>query len=128
MEGEMLSKTLKSFVEPIVKFCCSQFPKKCNLCGKEYVDFKSFLEQTTPAGSVTNGVKYHSQKGDIFGILSWVSCKCGATMTISCTDSEKEMHRMFKEAILNEAKEQNTTPKNVLNEIRQEIRKTIISE
>jgi hypothetical protein len=128
MEDEMLSKTSKSFVEPIIKFCSSQFPKKCNLCGKEYVDFKSFLEQTTPVGSVTCGEKYHSQNEDIFGILSWVNCKCGSTMTISCTDSEKEMHRIFKEAVLNEAKEQNTTPKNVLNEIRQEIRKTIISE
>ena len=119
----MLSETLKSFIEPIVRFCSFQFPKKCNCCGKEYVDFRSFLERTTPIGSVTGGEKDYPP----IGILSWVNCNCATTITISCTDSEEEMHQMFKEAVINEAKEQNTTPENVLNEIRQEIRKTIVS-
>ncbi len=34
---------------------------------------------------------------------------------------------MFKEAVLSEAKEQIVTPEKILNEIRQEIRKTIVS-
>jgi hypothetical protein len=126
VEDEMLSGKIKSFIKPIIDFCSLQFPKKCNCCEKEYVDFKSFLEQTITVGSITGGEEYQSPVYDIFGILSWVNCECGSTMTISCTDSEKEMHQVFKEAVINEAKEQNTTPENVLNEIRQEIRKAIV--
>ncbi len=123
----MLSEKLRFFIKPIIDFCSLQFPQKCNCCGKKYVDFKSFLEQTTPVGSVTGGEICHSRNEDIFGILSWVNCQCGSSRTISCTDSEKEMHQMFKEAVLSEAKEQIVTPEKILNEIRQEIRKTIVS-
>lgn len=123
----MTSEKLKPFIQQIIDFCSLQFPKKCSCCEKEYVDFKSFLEQTSPIGSITGGTKSQSSTHDIFGILSWVNCECGSTMTISCTDSEKKMHQMLKETVINTAKEQNTTPENVLNEIRQEIRKTVVS-
>ena len=39
----MLSKISKSFIEPIVTYCSSQFPLKCNLCGKEYADFLQLM-------------------------------------------------------------------------------------
>ncbi len=123
----MLSEKLKSFINPIIDFCSLEFPKKCSCCETEYVDFKHFIEQTTPIGSVTGGTPDGSVKRDIFGILSWVNCACGSTMIISCMDVQKGMYQIFKEVVINEAQTQNTTPETILNEIRQEIRQKIVS-
>ena len=120
-ESFMISKKLQNFIDPIIHHCESQFPKKCPCCQKVFLTFKEFVSSTKTIGVAPTDCGIPENENP-FGILSFVNCVCGSTITIRCEDKTGEMHKLFTEAVTSEAKEFNLPEATVLEELRSLIR------
>lgn len=111
-----LSENAKKFVEPIIKTCEAQFPKKCANCGREYSSFKEFVRLTKVKGSP----QYSSEINDPFGLISYADCQCGSTLVLKCAD--ERMHELFMKMIDSESAKTGCLKKEILMSIRDEVR------
>ena len=116
-----LPENLEKFIEPIIAMCSSQFPHKCGNCGKEFNDFRHFVELTRPVGAPQSS----PQTDDPFGLISYVNCECGSTVLLQCADAEA--HDQFKAVLEEEAKRSGRDPKEFLLELRSEVRRRVLS-
>lgn len=111
---------LEKFIEPIIAMCTAQFPRKCTNCKKEFRDFKHFVADTSPLGAP----QCSPETDDSFGLISYVNCQCGSTVTLRCADPE--VHALFNKALEAEAKKAGRSQKELLLELRAEVRRRML--
>jgi len=118
----VLPESLEKFIGPIITMCEAQFPRKCNNCKKEFADFRRFIGGTRPLGAPQCSPKID----DPFGLISYVNCECGSTVLLQCADPE--VHTRFKQALEAEAKSTGRSSKDLLLDIRAEVRRRLTAE
>ena len=106
-----------------------QFPKVCSACKRSFPDFREFLLITTPVGST---LSYDAEFNDWkplqpLGTATYANCPCGNTL---CLSSEgMSIHRLW--TLMNwariETKRRGQTLEQLLNYLREEIRKQVLS-
>jgi hypothetical protein len=117
-----LPDDLGKFVEPIVAMCKAQFPRKCSNCKKEFLDFKAFVSGTSPVGAP----QCSALIDDPLGLLSYVNCKCGSTVVLSCADATA--HAQFKEVLDFEAKRTGLPKDKLLLALRDRVRSRMLEK
>lgn len=118
-----MNQKINEFIPHIIDYCESQFPKKCNVCGKLYKNFNQFVIETKPIGVM---VHVKDENDVALRTLSMANCVCNTTLCIQCGDQDKKMFREFSELVLQEAEVNNTQIINVMNDIRDEVRSSLL--
>lgn len=113
----MLPENLKPFVAPMLAMARKQFPRNCPGCGWRYENFEQYIQETAPAGTTLN------YPFDPTGMISWVRCRCGNTLTLQCEESAAENHRQFVQALALESKAGGRTVESLMSDIRDEVRR-----
>ena len=115
-----LPKRLREFVEPIITMCATQFPKKCNTCGKTFNSLREFVGDTKNLGSP----QCSNQNDDPFGLLSYRNCTCGSTLTLNCTDPKS--HAVFCRVLDEEVAASGRSEKDLLLALRSEVHRRVL--
>lgn len=116
-----LPEKLEEFIDPIIAMCGAQFPRKCGNCKKEFSDFRHFVADTRPLGAP----QCSPGTADPFGLISYVNCECGSTVVLRCADPAA--HERFKRVLEEEAKITGRSPKELLLDIRSEVRRRMLA-
>ena len=107
-----------------------QFPKLCAVCGRSYGSFREFLLITKPVGST---LSFDAELNDWnpvepVGTSTYANCPCGNTL---CLTSEGMPLRQLW-PLMNwaraETKSRGQTLEELLNYLREEIRRQVINE
>lgn len=109
------------FVVPLIAMCDAQFPRTCTTCGRSFLDFGQFVDDTLPIGSPVCFDEDEESLVDPIGTLSMVNCRCGTTLALECAN-HGEMYDQFVAALRFDAKTQALTVGEVLSLMRLEIR------
>lgn len=112
----MLPETLSVFVGPMAAMARRQFPLTCPGCRRRYDDFAEFIKSTVPVGA-TLGYPL-----DSLGMISWVRCSCGSSLTVRCGDAAGEDHRRFVAALNAEARALGRTTESLMADMRDAVR------
>ena len=116
-------KTMREHLE-------SQFPKVCPNCGRRYVTLKDYLQNTNHLGS---SMPYDAEVGNWtplkpLGTLTFANCPCGSTLALSSAG----MPLMRLWSLLSWARVETVrrgqTPQELLNYLRDEICKQVLSK
>ena len=108
----------------------SQFPKVCSNCDRRYATLKDYLQNTKHQGSA---MPYDAEVGNWtplkpLGTLTNANCRCGSTLALSSAG----MPLMRLWSLLSWAKVETVrrgqTPQELLNYLRDEICKQVLSE
>lgn len=108
----------------------AQFPKLCPVCNRSYGSFREFLLITKPVGSTWS---YDAEANDWnpvqpLGTTTCTNCPCGNTMCL--TSEGMPVLRLWR--LMNwaraETQRRGQTVEELLNYLREEIRKQIVSE
>jgi hypothetical protein len=80
--------TENEVIEIIKKHLISQFPKKCNSCGRLFESLADYLKNTT---HLDDPISYDAEIGNwkpskLIGTASFANCKCGSTLVIDSRD------------------------------------------
>jgi hypothetical protein len=113
------------FIDPIVDYCSSKFPKPCTSCGRNFESFADFVAHTVPVGSpqaYDTLEEVLENVGHPIGALSFVNCVCGTTLTVECGDTESDMYLALLEALERDIDETGWPASDVLTTLRNEIR------
>ena len=113
----MVPKNLQEFIEPMLALARSRFPLVCPSCRRRYADFEQFARETTPIATTLD------YPFDPLGMISWVRCGCGNTLTLRCEESSGADHRRFAEALKGESKARGRPLEELMSEIRDEVRR-----
>jgi hypothetical protein len=116
-----LPESFKPFIDPIIKLCVSQFPRCCPNCGEKFKDFRDFISKSRPIGDL----QYLPDEKDEFGLLTYVNCICGSTITLSCSDAK--IHSKFSKILEEEIKKTGTSKKELLLALRSAVRERVMS-
>ena len=107
-----------------------QFPKVCAACQRSYGSFREFLLITAPVGST---MSYDAQLNDWnpvvpMGTATYVNCPCGNTLCL--TSEGMPLLRLW--GLMSwaraETKKRGQTLEELLNYLREEIRKQVLGE
>ena len=110
------------FISPIVEYCESQFPKDCSSCGHSYSDFNDYVSTTEAIGS-PKCYDDDLESSHPIGTLSQVNCKCGSTISLTCSDKTSDMYLQLVSTLQEDAKTEGITVDDVLTRLRDEIYK-----
>jgi hypothetical protein len=116
-EERVLPESLKAFVPPMMAMARKQFPRDCPSCRRRYADFEQYIRETVP-GAITMNYPF-----DPMGMISWVRCGCGNTLTLRCEEMTGDTHRQFLKALENESKASGRALDHLMGEIRDEVRR-----
>lgn len=117
-----LPEELEQFLNPIISMCKAQFPRKCSNCARDFADFREFVSATRPIGTP----QCSQQTEDPLGLLSYVNCKCGSTVVLSCAD--EVAHARFKDALAAAAERTGQDKKKLLLALRDEVRQRMLGK
>jgi hypothetical protein len=115
----MLSARLTSFRQGMLRMCRAQFPKVCSTCATTFASFKDFAEALQTVGAPLLDTVEDEEP---VGMLSFVNCRCGSTLTLQCEEPCGERHRAFNQAVRDEAATTGRTVGEILTELRELLR------
>lgn len=107
-----------------------QFPKLCHVCNRSYGSFREFLLVTKPVGST---ISHDAELNDWnpvapLGTATYVNCPCGNTLCLS--SQGMPLLRLWR--LMNwartETKTRGQTLEELLNYLREEIRKQVLGD
>lgn len=119
----MLSKSLETFISPMLAMAETQFPRVCNACQRPYRNFKQYVQETEPIGAPTITLDAET---DPIGMMSWTNCACGSTLIVSCERRDEDMHNEFTRVLKAEAQASGRPIKDLLLAIRAEVRQRML--
>jgi hypothetical protein len=117
-------------IEIIKNHFISQFPKRCNCCGKNYKTAEEFVRSTTYVG---DPVSYDfaldsTTPSNPLGTVGLVNCSCGSTLAISSKGiGLKTMWKLLKWARA-ETKKRGISSAELLRYIRNKIDQSLLSQ
>lgn len=114
-----LPEALAAFIDPIIRNCSEQFPRKCTNCGKQFDTFGDFISGTRPVGAP----QCSPLEEDPLGLLTYVNCACGSTVLLSCTDPAA--HEALKRVLDAESLRTGLSKKELLLALRAAVRSRI---
>ena len=87
-----------TIIDQIIDDVNTLFPKKCPCCGREFLDFTDFINNTDIPEHVykENFMILQMPKQNIYDILALRNCKCKSTMAIPCAIDQN-----FKKQLIN---------------------------
>jgi hypothetical protein len=106
------------------------FPKTCPNCQRQFVTLRDFMLNTMPIG---NPIAHDLELGDLrplhpVGAVTVSNCRCGSSLAL--TSDGMSVFRYWELLIWahRETKRRGLTPKELLQYVRWEIRKKVLSE
>ena len=106
------------------------FPKDCKNCGRRYKTLKDYLERTTHSGSA---MPYDAMMGDWqplkpIGMSTLANCPCENTLILTSKGMPLKQLWVLMAWAKTETKKRSMTPQELLNYLRDEICKQVLSE
>ncbi|HEX4048094.1 MAG TPA: hypothetical protein VH309_09690 [Elusimicrobiota bacterium] len=117
----MLPKALLEFVAPMLAIARKQFPRKCPQCLRQYLDFEQYTRETVPTGTTLD------YPFNPMGLISWVRCACGNTLTLRYEAMTDREHVRFVAALKKEWEASGLTQEALMSELRDEVRRRAAS-
>lgn len=114
-----IPEALAAFIDPVIRSCMEQFPRKCSNCGKQFDTFRDFISGTRPVGAP----QCSPLEEDPFGLLTYVNCECGSTVLLSCADLEA--HEILKRVLDEESRRTGLDKKELLLALRAAVRSRV---
>ncbi len=114
-----------AFVQPLLGYLTAQFPRACTTCARPFPDFAAWVSTTSPLGMPVCFDQGDAEAAgeDPVGTLSMVDCVCGTTLAISCHHPDSEMYQQLVAALRGDAVRHAISVDDVLQVLREEIRR-----
>jgi hypothetical protein len=106
------------------------FPKACNTCGRNYPTLKEYILKTD---RLQGSISYDAEVGNwdtsqpIGGVV-FANCHCGTTLALTTEGMPLSTFHTALNWIRNESKRRGMTPTELLEYIRNEVRKRVLAD
>jgi hypothetical protein len=106
----------------------SQFPKTCSTCGRRFATLREYILSTRRVGPA---ISYDAELGDWhtqhpIGSLAFANCSCGTTLVLSTEGMPLPQRQALLAWVREETERQHITPSELLERIRNDLRKEVL--
>jgi hypothetical protein len=106
----------------------SLFPKNCSTCGRRFASLREYILSTRRVG---RAISYDAELGDWqtqqpIGSLAFANCPCGSTLVLSTEGMPLPQRQALLAWVRDETEKQHVTPSELLERIRNDLRKEVL--
>ncbi len=122
--------TENEIIKIMIDYLETQFPKRCNTCGKEFNSLKDYLRNTTHIGKpgshdVDLGRWFPTKP---LGTFALANCSCNSTLAISSRGMKLNVMWKLMRWAKKETKSRGITLEELLNDLRGKIDKKVLQK
>jgi hypothetical protein len=122
--------TEREIIRTLREYCEGLFPKVCPNCGRRYATLREYI---VGSQRLWPSLNYDVELGDYetprpIGGLAMANCSCGTTLALSTMNMPVSQTHLILEWIQTETGQRGVKPAELLDILRDEVRKQVLAE